>query len=251
MKKAVKIAGVVVGVLAAASLAGLMITGAKIGWGPFAFFHTWDNDVAAIEKTYPPEEHQNEIVFYGASNFRMWTDMETDLADYKVQNHGFGGCTDKDLVHYADQLLYPYDPSIVFFQTGSNDYVSLKGTDAEKVATCMEYKKQMFADIHAQLPQAKLVVMSGLLLPGRSEYRELTEAVNKELQTLCEQTDYLWFVDASAMTWDGQQYAQELFIKDGIHLNHDGQLRWMREYIRPMIDQLVEEYDLQQLRKGE
>ena len=53
------------------------------------------------------------------------------------------------------------------------------------------------------------------------------------------------------MTWDGQQYAQELFIKDGIHLNHDGQLRWMREYIRPMIDQLVEEYDLQQLRKGE
>lgn len=97
----------------------------------------------------------------------------------------------------------------------------------------------------------KLVVMSGLLLPGRSEYRELTEAINTELQTLCEQTDYLWFVDASAMTWDGQQYAKELFIKDGIHLNHDGQLRWMREYIRPMIDQLVEEYDLQQVRKGE
>ena len=66
MKKAVKIAGVVVGVLAAASLAGLMITGAKIGWGPFAFFHTWDNDVAAIEKAYPAEEHQNEILFIGS-----------------------------------------------------------------------------------------------------------------------------------------------------------------------------------------
>ena len=80
--------------------------------------------------------------------------------------------------------------------------------------------------------------MSGLLLPGRSEYRELTEAVNKELQTLCEQTDYLWFVDATAMTWDGQQYAQELFIKDGIHLNHDGQLRWMREYIQLCLRQV-------------
>lgn len=30
-------------------------------------------------------------------------------------------------------------PAIVFFQTGSNDYVSLKGTAAEKVAACMDY----------------------------------------------------------------------------------------------------------------
>lgn len=39
-------------------------------------------------------------------------------------------------------------PAIVFFQTRSNDYVSLKGTAAEKVAACMDYKKQMFAEIH-------------------------------------------------------------------------------------------------------
>ena len=43
-------------------------------------------------------------------------------------------------------------PAIVFFQTGSNDYVFLKGTAAEKVAACMDYKKQMFAEIHKQLP---------------------------------------------------------------------------------------------------
>ncbi len=77
-------------------------------------------------------------------------------------------------------------PAIVFFQTGANDYVSLKGTAAEKVAACMDYKKQMFAEIHKQLPVAKLVVMSGLLLPGRSEYRELTEEINRALAALCE-----------------------------------------------------------------
>lgn len=102
-------------------------------------------------------------------------------------------------------------PAIVFFQTRSNDYVSLKGTAAEKVAACMDYKKQMFAEIHKQLPVAKLVVMSGLLLPGRSKYRELTEEINRALAALCEKTDYIWFVDASAMTWDGQCYADELF----------------------------------------
>lgn len=175
--------------------------------------------------------------------------MENDLPEYRVQNHGFGGCTDKDLMHYADKLLYPYHPDVVFFQTGSNDYVSLKGTDEEKVAACMDYKKKMFESIHEQLPDAKLVVMSGLLLPGRSEYRVLTEKVNGALEALCQETDYLWFVDATAMTWDGQHYADALFIKDGIHLNHDGQLLWMRDYIRPMIETLVSEFDLSQVKK--
>ena len=249
MKKPLKIVIIVAAALVVASLAGLMITGLKIGWGPFSFLHTWDKDVEKLRQTYPAEENQNGIIFYGASNFRMWTEMENDLPEYRVQNHGFGGCTDQDLAHYADKLLYPYHPAIVFFQTGSNDYVSLKGTDAEKVAACMDYKKQMFAEIHDRLPDAKLVVMSGLLLPGRSEYRELTEEINKALEALCEETDYLRFVDASAMTWNGQRYAEELFIKDGIHLNHEGQLLWMRDYIRPVIEALVSEFDLTQVQK--
>ncbi len=249
MNKPLKIVTIALAALGVASLAGLAITGWKIGWGPFSFLHTWDADVEKIQQTYPAQDNQNGIIFYGASNFRMWTEMEQDLPEYRVQNHGFGGCTDQDLVHYADKLLYPYHPDIVFFQTGSNDYVSLKGTDEEKIAACMDYKKQMFAEIHRQLPDAKLVVMSGLLLPGRSEYRELTEEINKELEAFCAETDYLWFVDASAMTWDGQNYAEELFIKDGIHLNHEGQLLWMGDYIRPMIEALVAEFDLTQVQK--
>ena len=113
--------------------------------------HTWDADVEKIQQTYPAQEHQNGIIFYGASNFRMWTEMEDDLPEYRVQNHGFGGCTDEDLMHYADKLLYPDHPDIVFFQTGSNDYVSLKGTDEEKVAACMDYKKKMFKRIANQI----------------------------------------------------------------------------------------------------
>ena len=61
----------------------------------------------------------------------------------------------------------------------------------EKVKECMDYKKKMFNEIHEKLPDAKLVVMSGLLLLGRSKYRPLTEKVNKELETLCNETDYL------------------------------------------------------------
>ena len=252
MKKSVKIMILSVSGLAAASLIGLAVTGYEIGWGPFkGLFKGYENEIAAIEQKYDAETRRGEIVFYGASNFRLWTEMENDLAEYKVQNHGFGGSTDKLLMQYADRALYPYEPKIVFFQTGSNDYVAISGTEDEKVEQCMAFKREMFDAVHAALPEAKLVVMSGLLLPGRDQYRALTERVNDKLKALCAERDYMFFVDASSMTWDGTAYRTELFIKDQIHLNHEGQLLWMQGYIRPQIEQLIEDYGLEELRKAE
>ncbi len=251
MNKARKSISVLVGGLGVASLIGLAVTGYEIGWGPFkALFRGYENEISAIEQKYDVETRKGEIVFYGASNFRLWTEMESDLAEYKVQNHGFGGSTDKLLMQYADRALYPYEPKIVFFQTGSNDYVGISGTEEEKVEQCMAFKRDMFDTVHTVLPEAKLVVMSGLMLPGRDQYRALTERINGELRVLCEERDYLFFVDASDMTWDGINYRTDLFIKDQIHLNHEGQLLWMQRYIRPQIEQLIEDYGLSELRKS-
>ena len=244
MKKGVKIAGFSIMSLAIASLLGLIITGVQIGWGPFASLYSWDKEVNPIAERYDANERQGEIIFYGASNFRLWTNMEEDLSEYKVQNHAFGGSTDKLLVEYADKLLYPYNPSIVFFQTGSNDYVLLSGTDKEKVKACMDYKKQMLDAFHEKCPNAKFVVMSGLLLPGRSEYTELTQMVNDELEEYCNTKDYMYFVDSEDLTYQNGNYREDLFIKDGIHLNHTGQLLWRDEYIKPALDQIIKENNL-------
>lgn len=51
------------------------------------------------------------------------------------------------------------------------------------------------------------------------------------------------------MTFDGSRYADELFVSDRIHLNHDGQLKWCQNYIHPLISRLVEEYGLDTVRK--
>ncbi|MGN1419902.1 MAG: GDSL-type esterase/lipase family protein [Eubacterium sp.] len=236
--KSIKIIVSVVSVLFIAVLSGLAITGWQINWGPFAFLHSYDNEVSSISEKYDANENQGNIIFYGASNFRLWTDMEEDMKPYIVQNHGFGGSTDKDLAEYADTLLYPYNPNIVIFQTGSNDYVNLKGSDEEKVNACIEYKKQMFEEFHKNLPDAKFVVMSGLLLPGRSQYVNITQQVNEQLRELCDNKDYMYFVDASDMTYNGQSYNTELFRDDQIHLNHQGQLLWCNNYIKPALERI-------------
>lgn len=234
---------------AALSLAGLALTGRKIGWGPFGHLCDWDQEVDAIAKKYPADRRQHEIVFYGASNFRLWTEMEEDLSGYKVQNHGFGGSTDKLLVRYAPVLLYPYEPDVVFFQTGSNDYVSLQGTEEDKVSGCMAYKKQMFETFHEKLPEARFVVMSGLLLPGRAQYAGLTQKINRELAALCAEKDYMTFLDATCLTYDVGSYHTVLFQEDGIHLNHEGQILWMDDFIQPEIERLIDAYGLYHLRK--
>lgn len=250
MKKAVKWTLGILGGVAGACLIGLSVTGWQIGWGPFRFlFKGFEGDVRAVEQRYDAAERKGEIVFYGASNFRLWKEMDEDLSAYKVQNHGFGGSTDRMLMDYADRILYAYEPKIVVFQTGSNDLANLPGTNEEKLAACLADKREMFALFHEQLPDAQFIVLSGLLLPGRSQYTEMTREINRELRALCEETDYMTFVDTEDLTFDGTAYAEELFISDGIHLTHEARLRWRDEYILPALERVIAENGLDDLRR--
>ena len=200
--------------------------------------------VAENARIYDPATHSGNTVFYGASNFWYWRTMEEDLAPYAVENHAFGGSADKDLYFWAPYILYPYNPCIVFFQTGSNDYVQSEAeTDELKVVEAMEFKKKMFAEFHEKLPDAKFVVMSGLLLPGRAEYVDMTLDINDQLKAFCEENDYMYFVDAEAISYDREAGAfvdgvDSLFIEDGIHLTGDSRITWANNWIIPVLEEL-------------
>ena len=74
----------------------------------------WKRDIYRIACQYNPDMRSGEVIFYGASNFNYWRTMEEDLRHYAVQNHAFGGSTDRDLLHWAPYMLYPYQPRIIF-----------------------------------------------------------------------------------------------------------------------------------------
>ncbi len=249
MNKRLKKTILITSALAASSLAGLIISGKKTGWGPFRDLFDWDEETDKVREKYDPKTNQGAIVFYGASNFRLWKQMEEDLKEYRVQNHGFGGSTDRLLIRYADKLLYPYNPVIVVFQTGSNDYVCMKGSDMDIAIECVEKKKAMFELFHEKLPEAKFIVMSGILMPGRDEYTPIVRLVNEALKEYCENVDWLYYVDSEDMTFSDGEYKEEYFIKDGIHLTHEARLKWRDLYIRPMLEKVIEENSLESVRK--
>ena len=244
MKKGTKILLCSFGGLTFACLIGLAVTGWQIGWGPFAFlFKGYEGEIKAIEQKYDALARRNEIVFYGASNFRLWKEMDEDMFPYVVQNHGFGGSTDQDLLDYADRLLFPYHPAIVVFQTGSNDCAKLKGTNDEIFEQVIARKVKMFETFHEALPNARFVVVSGILMPGRSQYDEIIRRVNQYLRDYAAENEYLYFVDAEEMTLDADgNHIPEMFISDGIHLTHESRIRWANEYIRPVLEKVLSEH---------
>ncbi|MCF0112669.1 MAG: hypothetical protein HUJ60_01660 [Bacilli bacterium] len=241
MKKKWIIALSCVGVLAVATVVTWMAVGLTIEWGPFAFM-AFDAREREIVKKYDANERKGEIVFYGASNFRLWKEMDEDMLPYVVQNHGFGGSTDKDLMERADRLLYPYDPSVVVFQTASNDYAKTSGTDEEIYNSVTNSKKTMFETFHEKMPNARFVVIAGILMPGRSQYDGIVSRVNAYLKEYCEKAPHMYYVDSEAMTVDENgQHKTDMFISDGIHLTHESRLMWANDYIKPTLKTVFEE----------
>jgi lysophospholipase L1-like esterase len=147
--------------------------------------------------------------------------LEEDMAPYHAQNHGFGGSNDKLLMAQAEKFLYPYKPSVVFLQTGSNDNVG--GLTLEQI---MENKKKMYATFHEHLPDAKFVVMSGLPLPGRPMHWENINKLNQFLEDYCSKLDYLEFINATPFMMKDGNFRPEYYVKDGVHLNADGHEQW-------------------------
>lgn len=175
-----------------------------------------------------------EIIFYGASNFTYWETMEEDMLPYIVQNHGFGGSADKDLMYFADRLLYPYKPTVVFFQTGSNDIAG--GLTVDEI---IANKDKMYSMFRAELPDTIFVVMSGLPLPGRDQYWADIDKVNQMLKTYCESHDKMIYADATPfMLDDNGGFRPELFGIDGIHLNKEGHALWTELMLKILDEQI-------------
>lgn len=230
---------IIIALVLTATLISWVVAGIRFEWGPFSFL-AFDKREKAILAQYDANIRKNEIVFYGASNFRLWSEMEEDMRPFVVQNHGFGGSTDQDLIKRADRLLYPYQPAIVVFQTGSNDCAKLKGTEDEIFRTVLERKIRMFQIFHEKLPNAYFVVVSGILMPGRKQYDSIIKRINQALREFAAQTDYLYFVDAEAMTVDENGVHKDyMFVQDGIHLTHDARIHWANAYIKPVLSQWI------------
>ena len=242
MKTKTKIGLIGAGVAAAASFAALLELGRRYEWGPF-FYLNFKKREKEIVKKYDSRKRRGEILFYGASNFCRWEEMEEDMLPYTVQNHGFGGSTDAELIRSARRLLYPYDPAVIVLQTGSNDCARMYSRRSRLVDRVLSRKIRMLETFHQAMPDARIVVISGILMPGRRQYDGIIKRINQAVKGYASQTDYIYYVDAEDMTIkENGRHRKEMFIEDGVHLTHEARVLWADRYIKPTLDKVINEH---------
>ena len=192
-------------------------------------FAKWEKEIAAFEqmdKTNPPPK--GGVVFIGSSTVRLWKSLPQDFPGHNVINRGFGGSEIMDATHFADRVVFPYEPRAVFLRAGGNDIHG--GKPAQEV---FENYKKFVATVRAGLPKAEIVFISQS--PAISRWSEAEE--NKTLNQLVEEyvkgKPGLKYIETYDIVFgaDGRP-RPELFIEDQLHFNAAG-YKLLAERVRP------------------
>ena len=188
----------------------------------------WDTDIAKFEaqdkRTPPP---QNGILFLGSSSIVLW-DVQKSFPGLPVINRGFGGSLYEDLVGYFDRIVLPYQPRIVVLYSGDND-ISM----ARSPAQIAQYVRVFEQRLHAELPAAKLLVLSIKPSPARWGVMAPMRQANALIRDYAERQPLMEFIDvAPPMLGPDGMPRPELYIADGLHLTPVAYALWT-DILRP------------------
>jgi lysophospholipase L1-like esterase len=166
---------------------------------------------------------QNAVLFVGSSSFRLWPDINKAFPGYKVINRGFGGSSIPDVIRYADQVIFPYNPKQVIIYCGENDIAS-DTVDSKMVS---ERFKTLFNLIRERLPQAQIVFVSIKPSPSREKYLPIVKQANQIIKNFLWQQPNTIYVDVFSRMIDANGKPRpELFVEDRLHMTPEGYKIW-------------------------
>ena len=193
----------------------------------------WEPAIRAYEvtdRTNPPP--QNAILFTGASNIRLWTNLAQAFPCHKVFNRGFGGAQMSDFVEFAGRIVIPYRPKMVFLYAGDNDLAVSKSPERVLADFAAFVQK-----VHAALPRTVIGCIAVKPSPSRKKLVDRVKAADALLKAYCQTNDNVIYLDdLTPMLGPDDQPRPELFGKDGLHLDEKGRAIWI-SIIKPVLDQ--------------
>lgn len=164
-----------------------------------------------------------EIVFVGSSSIRKWKSLINDMHGLNVLNRGFGGSTVPEAIYYSEILFLKHKPKKIVFYSGDNDVASLK-TSSAKIIKSYIY---LYKILRCKLPDSEIFILSIKPSPGRWEYWSQMREINLQLKRFCSENINCQFVDVSSSLINAEHSLRNnLFKKDGVHLNQKGYKIW-------------------------
>ncbi len=196
----------------------------------------FENEIKAFEEAdqqkMPPA---GAVLFVGSSSIRLWPSLDSAFAPLPVINRGFGGSTIPEVLHYADRIVWKYQPSVIVFYCGENDIA--EGTDHTIV---FQNFKKFVGQMEKKLPNTQLVVLSAKPSPARWQLWKDYEKLNFMVRQFASQRHNVLFMDIGpTLLGPNGEPDKSLFAEDMLHMNKEGYKRWER-VLKPVLMELYQ-----------
>lgn len=185
------------------------------------------NDIEAFKKRdsiQPPPQHV--ILFTGSSSFTKWTDVATYFPGYTIINRGFGGSTIPDVIRYAEDVIFPYQPKQVVIYCGDNDLASSDTVTAQVV-----YARflQLYQLIRSRMKKVDILYVSIKPSPSRERLMPRMVEANQLIGDFLGKQKHAAFADVyhPMLNADGHPM-EDLFLGDKLHMNPKGYAIWQK-----------------------
>lgn len=191
------------------------------------------NEIKAFKKQdsiYKPAT--KAILFIGSSSFRMWKDYANYFPGYPIINRGFGGSALPDVIMYANDILFPYQPKQIIIYCGENDFAD---SDTVTVTMVVERFKTLFELIRAKMPKMPIAYISMKPSPSRWTIKDKMITANQLIQHWLSKKKRTDFIDVWApMLGANGLPMQDLFLGDNLHMTAKGYAIWQQQ-IQPYL----------------
>ncbi|MEP6746742.1 MAG: GDSL-type esterase/lipase family protein [Bacteroidota bacterium] len=191
------------------------------------------NDIQSFKKKDEalfPAKHA--ILFVGSSSFTKWTDVQGYFPGYPIINRGFGGSTLPDVIRYADDVIFPYQPKQIVIYCGENDLASSDTVTAQMV---VDRFKTLFGMIRKKLGKVPVLFVSLKPSPSRSRLLPKMIAANTAIKSFLLKNKKTAFADVYSVMLDKDgEPMKDIFLGDNLHMNAKGYAIW-KKVIEPYL----------------
>ncbi len=185
------------------------------------------SDIQSFKKQdslhFPPA---HAILFIGSSSFTKWVDVQNYFPGYTIINRGFGGSSLPDVIRYADEIIFPYDPKQIIIYCGEND---LAASDTITANLVFLRFTQLFDMIRNHFPDVPIDYVSMKPSPSRIHLMPKMMDGNLMIKDFLKNKSNAAFIDVYHRMLNEQGTPLPgIFLEDNLHMNAKGYAIWAK-----------------------
>lgn len=167
-----------------------------------------------------------QILFIGSSSFTNWKDVQDYFPGHKIINRAFGGSVLLDVISYAEDVIFKYQPKQIVIYCGEND---LAYDSTLYPAQAAERFFQLFNLIRTKLKKVPVIYVSMKPSPARKNLMAKYNVANVMIKSFLKKKRKTKFVDVyhAMLNSDGMPM-EEIFLEDKLHMNEKGYAIWQK-----------------------